>query len=185
MAVFRNLSGQIVGDEVEVDDRVVAGRKNEIVAARLYGGPRTVTGVLTEAYLDRTREMVEIRNSRPHKDRQYTINIKVHSLDLTRKQKSFIYDNWEEMMGFFWNAYIIPWIESEDLDIYSAGRSSGWLVLDRQVVGLPRQRRDVPRPPLHEARDAYRDVKRFREGWDSVFSSMKEELNRTIKEGSG
>lgn len=195
MVVFHNLPNQVVGDKVEVDDEVVAMKREEITAARLTPGRRPfLTDVLTEAYLDKLRDMdadgeVRIRAEYPQRERHYAINIKIDSLDLKGKQRSFIYDNLEEILDLFWRDYILPWIwsrEEDEPDILQAGRSGGWLVLDRPVVGDPEVDDYATRwPEFHEARSAYRDVKRFLKEWNKVFEDMKEKLNREIGKAGG
>lgn len=187
MKVFYDLPNQIVGEKVEVDDPVVAKKRSEIVAARLSEGPPSLTDVLTEAYLDSVREMIEVRRDYPRRKHYYAINVKVHSLGLTREQRDFICDNWEEMMDLFWGAYILPWMNLREKDgepdVYQAGRSGGWLVLDRPVVGDPQRDRYATHwPEFHEARAAYRDVKNFLGGWNSVFRDIRNRLEGIMGE---
>ncbi|KXB01574.1 hypothetical protein AKJ41_01135 [candidate division MSBL1 archaeon SCGC-AAA259O05] len=192
MVVFYNLPNQIVGDKVEVDDEVVAMKQEEITAARLTPGRRPfLTDVLTEAYLDKLRDMdadgeVRVRAEYPQREHHYAINIKVHSLDLTDEQEWFIYDDLEEMLDLFWRDHILPWIWSrgeDEPDILQAGRSGGWLVLDRPVVGDPEKDKHATHwPEFHEARSAYRDVKSFLEGWNDVFEGIRERLAKMLEE---
>lgn len=186
MAVFYNLPNQIVGDEVEVEDEVVARKQEEITAARLGKNSSLLTEILTEAYLDSLQEIAETRRDYELHRYHYAINIKVHSLDLTKEQRFFIYDDMEEMLDLFWRDHILPWIWSrgeDEPDIYQAGRSGGWLVLDRPVVGDPQKDKHATHwPEFHEARSAYRDAKKFFKGWNTVFGDIRERLAKMLEE---
>lgn len=135
----------------------------------------TIQRNLVEGYLAAIDDMVKVRKYN-HK-KKYCINIKVHSLPLTPKERNYIYENWEKTMDFFWER-IRFWIDSRrnQPNIYSYGRSSGWLGLDRKVI----ERSRGYQLELERVKGAFEDVKGFREGWDSLFEEMRARLDEMI-----
>jgi hypothetical protein len=159
---LRDLEGYITSEE-----------KAKIISAMLGEDNIRVQDLMKEYFLGRIDCMVDTHRVRRRGPR-YAINIKVHSLPFTDEQSNFIYENWERVMDRYWSLYIGPWIESKDPQIYCEGRSGGWLVLDIPTVDWD--------DTLEDAHRAFKYVRDFKNEWNDLLETMKEDLNKVMDE---
>lgn len=156
----------------EVRGHIPSNKQSMIYASLMKDEYIEAEDMIYDEYVRLIDDMVKIyQRARPGMKPKYAINIKIHSIDLTDEMRGFMYDNMEGAIKYFNTVYVEPWAKNRTPRVYSAGRSGGWLILDRKVIHPEHNNGD-----LWDLRKAYEDVYAFRKEWDSLFSDMKDEL---------
>jgi hypothetical protein len=119
-----------------------------------------------------TLDKLFVQHSERYQPKQYCINIKVYSLALTRNQEMKALAKLEQI----WDEFINPWIADFRADtgyqIYSQGRSGGYLYVDQvsQVLDGDEE--------LADLQGKIENLLKFHTDWQTLLKDIKAALNR-------
>ena len=125
-------------------------------------------------------------HSERYEPRKYCVNIKVHALPLTWRQEQKALGNLEDI----WDLFIHPWINHFKAEtghqIYSEGRSGGYLYVDgvsevQEPDEMVEVEEDDDGTELSQitgwTRERLETLLKFRNEWDTVLKDIKAWLN--------